>query len=156
MQPSVDPSFLRARKDSIVTYPIFYLLARLAEVFQELPVGKFHLTNRTQGAHQPRNTIDNLSKISFTRAQGFFSLACDHGCAGSVPPHNLSGFVAKWRGADEKPPVHPSWRRMPASISPGSPEIIISCQRSTKRGRSAAWKVTCQPHPCDSSRERPV
>jgi hypothetical protein len=50
----------------------------------------------------------------------------------------------------------PSLRRRRASISPGSPINTSASHFSVSGPRSSGWIALCQPHPHDSSADRPV
>ena len=66
------------RMNRIVGPPGLQFIEGLAEILQELSVGKFDLAGRIQGVHLSRNTVENLAKIGFTRLQTSPRPACGH------------------------------------------------------------------------------
>src|SRR6266478_2509130 len=57
--PRVEQARKVTRMDGVAGGPILQFLARLAEVFQDLAVEKFHLACRAHGAYKPRNGVDD-------------------------------------------------------------------------------------------------
>jgi hypothetical protein len=57
--------------DPAVGSPGVQLLNRYAEVIDEWLIGEFYLTGWVHGTYQPRNAINNLTEVGFTRSQLF-------------------------------------------------------------------------------------
>ncbi|OLE63219.1 MAG: hypothetical protein AUG04_06295 [Deltaproteobacteria bacterium 13_1_20CM_2_69_21] len=57
--PRVEQARKVIRMDGVAGGPILQFLGRLAEIFPDLAVEKFHLACRTHGAYKPRNGIDD-------------------------------------------------------------------------------------------------
>src|SRR6266446_4503519 len=57
--PRVEQARKVIRMNGVAGGPILQFLSRLAEIFQDLAVEKFHLACRTHGTYKPRNGVDD-------------------------------------------------------------------------------------------------